>query len=502
MAQILTRVVSLGNHWEVTSTSDMAVSSAISTLILACLKLVTFTPQLCELANVQIENADGSRHVFELKTVEQSGAYFLCANCKGFSTGPVPTPSALRFNIRFTPTGEIVAACETNREDLPPGLCSPQGQGADNGSCPNDGMCFGNAAQEELADEIVKRNLLPFPSGDQDIDHRVAHAIIEMNAGHGDRAITTLSNILEKYPKNVAAHYARGVAYARKGLGNQQFALLSISDFTVCVEKEPKHAEGYERRAEVYITMNQFKEALDDLNNALRLQPSSRLRFSSGIVHLLLENFAEAEVEFKKNLEEDSDDKGPVYILTYFHLGLAQYYRGRLRNSIEVFKEVLKLQPDYVEACVSLGQAYKELGNFKAARSRFDQALSLNPNHTLSLQLKGSLLYHSGDPESSRTVLQQCLRVDPENSSCQYLLALSNVALGQFYNGVKLSTKVMIKSLPELKISPERVRAQYIREYARYLHASLDMPLSHLQPEVCVPTKIYLKIKAIGRLYL
>lgn len=476
------------------ATSNMAVSSAISLFILACLKLVAFTPQLCQLANVQIENADGSRHVFEMKAVEESGAYFLCANCKGFSTGPVPTPSALRFNVRFTPTGEVVTACETHRKDLPPGLCSPEGQGADNnGSCPNDGVCFGNVAQEELADEIVKRNLLPFPSGDQDIDHRVAHAIVEMNAGQWDRAITMLSNILDKYPKNVAAHYARGVAYARKGLGNHQLASLSISDFTVCVEKEPKHAEGYERRAEVYITMNHFKEALDDLKNAVSLQPNSRLRFSSGIVNLLLENFAEAEVQFKKNLEEDSGDKGPVYILSYFHLGLAQYYRGRLRNSIEVFKEVLKLQPNHVEACVSLAQAYKELGNLKAAHSRFDQALLLSPNHTLSLQLKGSLLYHSGDPVSARGVLQQCLRVDPENSSCQYLLALSNVALGQFYSGIKLSTKVMIKSLPELKISPERVRAQYIREYARYLHASLDVPLNQLQPEVCLPPKIQIK---------
>ena len=458
--------------------------------IFVCLNLVAFTPQMCELANVQIETADGSRHVVEMKTMEQSGAYLLCANCKGFSSGPLPTPSALRFNVRFTPTGEVVTACETHRKDMPPGLCSPQGQGADNGSCPDDRVCFGSVAQEELADEIVKRNLLPFPSGDQDIDHRVAHAVVEMNAGQWDRAITMLSDVLDKYPANVAAHYARGVAYARKGLENPQFASLSIVDFTVCIEKEPKYPEGFERRAEVYITTNQFNEALGDLDDALTLRPNNRLRFSSGIVNLLLENFAEAEVEFRKNLEEDPGDKGPVYILSYFHLGLAQYYRGRLRNSIEVFKEVLKLEPNHVEACVSLAQAYKELGNLKAARSRFDQALSLSPNHTLSLQLKGSLLYQSGDPASARTVLQQCMRVDPDNNSCQYLLALSNVALGQFYHGVKLSTRVMIKSLPALKISPERVRAQYIREYARYLHASLDMPLNQLQPEVRLPTII------------
>ena len=465
----------------------MAVSSVILVPTLACLVLIVITPRLCDATNVQIETADGSRHVFEMKTMEKSGSYLLCANCKSFSTGPVPTPSALRFNVRFTPTGEVVNACETHRKELPQGLCSPQGQGSDNnGSCPSDGVCQGTAAQEEVADEIVRRNLLPFPSGDQEIDHHVAHAIVEMNGGQWDRAINMLSNILDKYPENVAAHYARGVAYARKGLESQQLALQAIADFSICVEKEPNYPEGFERRAEVYITLNRFREALSDLKAALNLRPNNRIRFSSGIVNLFLENFVEAEAEFKKNLEDDSGDKSAIYIFSYFHLGLAQYYRGRLRNSIEVFKEVLKIQPNHVEACVSLAQAFRELGNFRAAHSRFDQALTISPNHTLSLQLKGSLLYQAGDPSAARFVLQQCLRVDPENTSCQYLLALSTVALGEFYQGVKLATKVMIKSLPDLKISPERVRAQYVREYARYIHASLDSPPSFFQPEVCI----------------
>jgi tetratricopeptide (TPR) repeat protein len=330
----------------------------------------------------------------------------------------------------------------------------------------------------------VKRNLLPFPSGDSDLDHRVALAIVELNAGQWDVAVNMLSTILSKFPNNVAAHYARGVAYSRRGMENNQLALQAIADYTICVEKEPGYPEGFERRAEVYITINMFQEALSDLEKALNMRPNNRLRFSSGIVNLLLENFAQAEIEFKKNLDEDPNKTGPVYIMSYFHLGLAQYYRGRLRNAIEVFKEVLKLQPTHVEACVSLAQAFRELGNTRAARSRFDQALSMSPNHTLSLQLKGGLLYYSGDSQAARPVLQQCMSVDPDNNSCQYLLALSNVALGQFYQGVKLSTKVMIKSLPELKISPERVRAQYVREYARYLHAHLDTPLGQLQPEV------------------
>ena len=38
--------------------------------------------------------------------------------------------------------------------------------------------------------------------------------------------------------------------------------------------------------------------------------------------------------------------------------------------------------------------------------------------------------------------LQKCVTEDPNNLSCQYMQALSEVAIGQFYNGVKTATKV------------------------------------------------------------
>lgn len=447
--------------------------------------LILVTGQMCDMPHVHIENDDGTRRV-ELKNLEpaQSSAYVLCSNCQGHGSAAGPELPALRFNVMLTP-GEVVNECEAGRDDLPPGLCS---LAKADSSCASEGVCLSTSevSQQELADEIISRSLLPFATGDQDVDHRVAKSIVGINSGQWDKALKELTDVLKEHPHLVAAHYARGVAYARKGLDNPEHARLSVADFTVCVEKERTQPEGFERRAEVYIALNQFQDALADLNVAVALRPSSRLRFSRGIVNLLLENFADAETDFKKNLDDEKNENNPLRIMSYFHLGLAQYYRGRLRNAIEVFKEVLKLQPKHIEACVSLAQAFRELGNLKAAGTRFDQALALSPNHTLALQLKGSMLYHSGNPVSAQGVLQQCLKITPDSLGCQYLFALSSVAAGHYYQGVKATTKVMVKSLPLLRSTPEYVRSQYLREYARYLHASLETPLNHLQPEVAL----------------
>lgn len=458
------------------------------TKALVVLVLVCRGEQVCEVANVQIENEDGVRQVFELKSVKpsQSGAYVLCATRQGASSvnGESWSPFALRFNVVLTP-GEMLMACETGREHLPAGLCS-QARVTESHCSHEAGSCpiLDDVSREDLADEIINRKLLPLATGRPEIDYRIAHSIVSINAGFLDEAIQELSVLLKEDPGIVAAYYARGVAYARKGLETPQHALRSLADFTICIEQEPSRPEGYEWRSEVYIALNQFQDALEDLKHAVSIRPTNRLYFNQGIINLLLENFADAERDFKKNLEEKDSDKNPTYILSYFHLGLAQYYRGRLRNAIEVFKEVLKLDPNHAEACISLAHAFRELGNQKAALSRFDQLLAISPNHTLALQLKGSMLYHSGEPASAQPILQHCLTVDKDNIGCRYLMALSNVALGSFYPGIKDITKVMVNSLPILRSSPEHVRAHYLREYARYLHASLDVPLDQFKPEV------------------
>ncbi|XP_071080039.1 tetratricopeptide repeat protein 13-like isoform X1 [Haliotis cracherodii] len=430
--------------------------------------------QFCEIANVQIEHEDGTRQVFELKRIEPiKGAPCLVCGNKASNREWETTP--LTFNIVLTP-GEVVAECETGKHNLPAGLCTSQHMNEvckkdDPSSCPED--------PQILANSIVEQGLVPMATGDSDIDQKIALAVVLVNLGSHDLAIQKFTKILQVKPRTVAAFYGRGVAYARKGLNVPENAVLALSDFTEAIQTDKKRHEAYERRAEVYISLGQYNEALEDLTVAIKHRPTEKLYFMRGVINLLLENFADAETDFKQNLESEGD----MYIMSYFNLGLAQYYRGRVRNAIEVFKEVLKKKPDHIDACTSLAQAFKELGNLKAARSRFNQSLSLDPNHSLSLQLQGSMMYHSGDSHAALNDFNKCLEIDSENVHCQYMQGLAYLAMGKFYEGVKASTKVMIKSSGSIKMSPEFIKAHYLREYGRYLHSKLDVNLDQLQPE-------------------
>ncbi|XP_036042865.1 tetratricopeptide repeat protein 13 isoform X5 [Onychomys torridus] len=197
----------------------------------------------------------------------------------------------------------------------------------------------------------------------------------------------------------------------------------------------------------------------------------------------MLQDYATAHEDFQQSLELNRNQ--PTAML---YKGLTFFHRGLLKEAIEAFKEALKQKVDFIDAYKSLGQAYRELGNFEAATESFQKALLLNQNHVQTLQLRGMMLYHHGSLQEALKNFKRCLQLEPYNEVCQYMKGLSHVAMGQFYEGIKAQTKVMLNDpLPGQKASPEYLRVKYLREYSRYLHAHLDTPLTEYNIDTDLP---------------
>ncbi|XP_040824076.1 tetratricopeptide repeat protein 13 isoform X8 [Ochotona curzoniae] len=192
--------------------------------------------------------------------------------------------------------------------------------------------------------------------------------------------------------------------------------------------------------------------------------------------------YDEAIRHFSTMLQEEPDLVSAIY-----GRGIAYGKKG-LHEAIESFKEALKQKVDFIDAYKSLGQAYRELGNFEAATESFQKALLLNQNHVQTLQLRGMMLYHHGSLQEALKNFKRCLQLEPYNEVCQYMKGLSHVAMGQFYEGIKAQTKVMLNDpLPGQKASPEYLKVKYLREYSRYLHAHLDTPLTEYNIDTDLP---------------
>ncbi|KAH9495066.1 hypothetical protein Btru_018739 [Bulinus truncatus] len=444
--------------------------------------------QLCRVSNIQIDNEEGKQQFIELNLkkvdFDDGGGCPGCNLNDEFNTVSgyqysqwVSSPPT--FNFIFTP-GELILDCDTEGSNsLPVGLCAKLETG--NRIC-EDNICRLEDI-EDLAEVIEEKRLLPLSTGDETVDHRAAVAIVLLNLGYIDKALEEFTSIITIDPSAAVAYFGRGAAYARKGLQNLSIAQKALNDFNKAIELDTDQARPdiYIPRAEVLLMLHRYQEAYNDATAALIIKPLPKIYFLRGVVSLLMENFAAAEQDFRKNLQ--SSDKH-FRSMSHFHLGLALYYRGKVRNAVEVFKEVLKDDPNHLGALLSLAQGFKELSNVRGALAKFNQSLHIQPNNSMVYNLRGNMMFNTGDHQAAISDYERCLSSDPHNPNCQYMKGASKIILGQFYDGLRDTTKMMISNIPVMKASPEHVKAHYLREYARYVHARLDGPISQIQPDV------------------
>ncbi|XP_029336523.1 tetratricopeptide repeat protein 13 isoform X3 [Mus caroli] len=345
------------------------------------------------------------------------------------------------------------------------------------GSAPCDSLLSLNTEKIlSQAKSIAEQKRFPFATDNDSTNEELAIAYVLVGSGLYDEAIRHFSTMLQEEPDLVSAIYGRGIAYGKKGLHDIKNAELALFELSRVIALEPD-------RPEILSPLGRINEAVNDLTKAIQLQPSARLYRHRGTLYFISEDYATAHEDFQQSLELNRNQ--PTAML---YKGLTFFHRGLLKEAIEAFKEALKQKVDFIDAYKSLGQAYRELGNFEAATESFQKALLLNQNHVQTLQLRGMMLYHHGSLQEALKNFKRCLQLEPYNEVCQYMKGLSHVAMGQFYEGIKAQTKVMLNDpLPGQKASPEYLRVKYLREYSRYLHAHLDTPLTEYNVDSDLP---------------
>nr|XP_045005929.1 tetratricopeptide repeat protein 13 isoform X2 [Jaculus jaculus] len=370
------------------------------------------------------------------------------------------------------------AECESSFLNFHESDCEPKG------SPPCDSLLSLNTEKIlSQAKSIAEQKRFPFATDNDSTNEELAIAYVLVGSGLYDEAIRHFSTMLQEEPDLVSAVYGRGLAYGKKGSHDIKNAELALFELSRVISLEPDHPEVFEQRAQILSPLGRINEAVNDLTKALQLQPSARLYRHRGTLHFISEDYATAHEDFQQSLELNRNQ--PAAML---YKGLTFFHRGLLKEAIEAFKEALKQKVDFIDAYKSLGQAYRELGNFEAATESFQKALLLNQNHVQTLQLRGMMLYHHGSLQEALKNFKRCLQLEPHNEACQYMKGLSHVAMGQFYEGIKAQTKVMLNDpLPGQKASPEYLKVKYLREYSRYLHAHLDTPLTEYNVDADLP---------------
>lgn len=207
-----------------------------------------------------------------------------------------------------------------------------------------------------------------------------------------------------------------------------------------------------------YDRIGRFDDAIEELNNALKLDPDY--------------------VEVRNNLAV-TFDKMKLFDKAVNHL-----------------KEAIRQRPDYTEAHCNLGTIYGKQGNYDDAIAELNTALRLNPRFAVARNNLGNIYAMSERNDEAAREFKEALNIDPN-----YPRARSN--LGNIYSVMGKHEEALVEFQEALKIDPEFADAYQGIGQAYYDLGSLDRASQAfiravcLEPELfkCVPDKLALKVR-------
>jgi Tfp pilus assembly protein PilF len=160
------------------------------------------------------------------------------------------------------------------------------------------------------------------------------------------------------------------------------------------------------------------------LNGAPNVPATHELRLNLGVEYLWNGNVAAAEQQFRTILEAD-----PNSINALSNLAAVFLNSGRPVAALEIYLQLIKLQPGNGAHHMNLGVDYMHLDMLDKAESELKTAAELSPNSANTQDSLGLLYWRKGDRIQAERTLRHALALDPTNSDAHINLARLYVAI-------------------------------------------------------------------------
>jgi len=177
-------------------------------------------------------------------------------------------------------------------------------------------------------------------------------------------------------PFSVIVQETDGILYRELGVFSPDSNIRAIAAFKSAVFLEPKNPVLFSELGDLYISNNQFNEAVVAYREAVGLK-SGYFRAQFGLAKALaLNNSPEEAISIFQQLVETHNQ----YEVNY-EFGRTLFNQARYEEAITQFKNVLKVEPSHANTLYSIGLALEEIDKPLEAIDYFKKVLELNPDN-------------------------------------------------------------------------------------------------------------------------
>lgn len=250
----------------------------------------------------------------------------------------------------------------------------------------------------------------------------LTRAEIYRQLGQGDLAIKDCNSLLKEQPDNFDAYEQRAQLYYEQGkydLSDKDCRKLisldqgnvvgyigiggsanaqrryddAIAQFDYVVKLEPEYSSGYSFRAESYIGLKKWDEAIDDVIRALSIDGDDKAFY-------LMQALADSSrTSLVARLKVESARQP--------HNGYWDYCIGIVYERTRAYKKAIEYYSKSQEKDLSpitasrISNCYSEMGLYDMALEQIDIAMSLDSTYYGYIMAKADLLYEIGDVASA-----------------------------------------------------------------------------------------------------
>ncbi|CAD8176762.1 unnamed protein product [Paramecium pentaurelia] len=179
--------------------------------------------------------------------------------------------------------------------------------------------------------------------------------------------------------------------------------------------KDGISAGNYLLKGNSLLNQNNYEEAIQCFDNALKINPNNCLAFNNkGNALYQLNRFEEAI-----KCHDQALTINPNNCLAFNNKGDALYKLNRFEEAIKCHDSALNINPQDCDVLNKKGNSLQNLYRFQEAIKCYDKALTINPNNFLSFNNKGNTLYRLNRFEEAIKCYDNALKINPQDEEAQ-----------------------------------------------------------------------------------
>jgi tetratricopeptide (TPR) repeat protein len=217
------------------------------------------------------------------------------------------------------------------------------------------------------------------------------------------------------------AFYRRGNAYNEKSESDR-----AIQDYNEAIRLNPGHADAFANRGAAYARKRDYDRAIQDYDEAIRLNPRHADAFSNrGVVYARKKDYERAIQDYDDAIRLKPDHIGALYAR-----GNAYRRRGDYDQAVRNYDQVVRLNPRHAQAYSNRGIAYASQGHDDLAIQDYDEAIRINPEHVNAYYNRGNAYRRKGAYGKAVENYSQVIRLNPKHGN-----GYSSRGMVRFYQG-------------------------------------------------------------------